>query len=76
MKHTLHVHQQRIKKGEPAIIDRTYKGSTHHERLEIICPCGCDTVAAVFIHSATPDACGARVWIEAHATRAVAGSAR
>ena len=29
MKHIIHVHQQKVKKGEPAIIDRTYKGSTH-----------------------------------------------
>ena len=69
MKHVIHVHQQRIRKGLPAIIDRTYKGSTHHERLEIICPCGCGEVAAVMIHSDTPDSCGARVWIEAQETR-------
>lgn len=71
MKHVLHVHQQKIKKGLPAIIDRTYKGSTHHTKLEIICPCGCDEVAAVFIHSPNPDSCGARVWIEAQETRHV-----
>jgi hypothetical protein len=71
MKHILHVHQQDIKKGLPAIIDRTYQGSTHHTRLEIVCPCGCEEVAAVFVQSPTPDACGARVWIEARATRPV-----
>lgn len=69
MRHVIHVHQQLIKKGEPAIIDRTYKGSTHHARLEIVCPCGCDQVAATMIHSPQPDSCGARVWIEAEQTR-------
>ncbi len=68
MKHVLHVHQQKIRKGEPAIIDRTYRGSTHHRRLAIICPCGCAQVAAVFVQSETPDSCGARVWIEAQET--------
>ena len=69
MKHILHVHQQKIRKNLNAIIDRTYKGSTHHRRLEIICPCGCEYVAAVMVQSDTPDSCGARVWIEAHETR-------
>lgn len=68
MKHTIHVHQQKIRKGEPAIIDRTYKGSTHHSRLDILCP-ECELVAATVIHSPTPDSCGARVWIEAQETR-------
>lgn len=60
MKHIIHVHQQKIKKGEAAIIDRTYKGSTHHRRLFINGPC-------VIVHSPTPDRCGARVWIETEA---------
>tara|TARA_Y100000310_G_scaffold178918_1_gene178891 strand:+ start:105 stop:302 length:198 start_codon:yes stop_codon:yes gene_type:complete len=60
MKHVIHVHQQKIKKGEAAIIDRTYKGSTHHRRLFINGPC-------VIVHSPTPDRCGARVWIETEA---------
>ena len=67
MKHVIHVHQQKIRKAEPAIIDRTYKGSTHHTGLEIICPCG-ETAARV-VQSETPDRCGARVWIEATGTR-------
>lgn len=67
MKHVVHVHQQKIRRGEPAIIDRTYRGSTHHERLEIICPC-CERVAATVVQSRQPDRCGARVWIEAERT--------
>lgn len=69
MKHIIHVHQQKIRRSEPAIIDRTYKGSTHHVRLEILCPCGCNETAAVVVQSNQPDSCGARVWIEAAATR-------
>lgn len=57
MKHVIHVHQQKIKKGEPAIIDRTWKGSTHLTRLRINGPCE-------VVHSQSPDHCGARVWIE------------
>ena len=57
MKPLIHVHQQKVKKGEPAIIDRTYKGSTHLTRVKIDGPCE-------IIHSQTPDHCGARVWIE------------
>jgi hypothetical protein len=69
MKHILHVHQQKIRKGLDAIIDRTYKGSTHHRRVDIICPCGCDKVAATIVQSDIPDSCGARVWIEAQQTQ-------
>ena len=57
MKAVLHVHQAKMRKGEPAIIVRTYKGSTHHRRVSIIGP-------AVMIQSLVPDACGARVWVE------------
>ena len=57
MKHVIHVHQQKIKKGEAAIIDRTYKGSTHHRQILIEGPC-------LIIQSEKPDRCGARVWIE------------
>jgi hypothetical protein len=53
----VHVHQQKIRKGEPAIIVRTYKGSTHHSEIKINGP-------SRMVHSATPDSCGARVWIE------------
>lgn len=60
MKHVLHVHQQKIKKGEPAIIDRTYKGSTHWSKVRIDGPC-------IIVHSDAPDKCGARVWIETEA---------
>ena len=57
MRAILHVHQQKIKKGEPALIVRTYKGSTHYSRVEINGP-------AVLVHASEPDRCGARVWIE------------
>jgi hypothetical protein len=68
MKHVIHVHQQKIKKGLAAIIDRTYKGSTHSRGLTVVCPqCGCD--AAKVVQSDTPDRCGARVWIEAEQVR-------
>ena len=60
MKHVIHVHQQKIKKGEAAIIDRTYKGSTPHRRVTIAGP-------SVIVHSESPDRCGARVWIETEA---------
>jgi hypothetical protein len=73
MKHIVHVHQQKIRKGEDAIIDRTYKGSTHSRYLEIICPCGCEQVAAKVVQVDEPDSCGARVWIEAQATRREVG---
>lgn len=68
MKHIIHVHQQKIRKNEDAIIDRTYKGSSHHRTLHIICPCGCGHVAATVIQSDNPDSCGARVWINAEIT--------
>jgi len=32
----IHVHQQLIRKGEPAIIVRTYKGSEHFSKVEIL----------------------------------------
>lgn len=67
MKHTIHVHQQNIRQNKPAIIDRTYKGSTHSTSLEIVCECG--KVAATVTQSEIPDSCGARVVIKASATR-------
>lgn len=60
MKSIIHVHQQLIRKGEPAIIVRTYKGSTHHSKVEILGP-------STMVHSSEPDRCGARVWIETEA---------
>lgn len=60
MKSIIHVHQQKIKKGEPAIIVRTYKGSKHYKKVEVDGP-------VTIIHSPEPDRCGARVWIETHA---------
>lgn len=67
MKHIIHVHQQKIKKGFAAIIDRTYKGSSHSKSLDILCP-HCGNIAAKVVQSETPDSCGARVWIEAEST--------
>ena len=69
VKHEIHVHHQNMRAGKPAVIDRTYKRSTHHTRLEILCPCGCDEVAAVMIQSKEQNACGAHIWIEATRTR-------
>lgn len=56
MKSTIHVHQQLIRKGEPAIIVRTYLGSKHFSKVEILGP-------STMIHSPEPDRCGARVWL-------------
>jgi hypothetical protein len=52
----VHVHQQKIRKGEPAIIVRTHKGSSHFSQVDI--QGGCTVV-----HAEEPDSCGARVWI-------------
>lgn len=56
----VHVHQQKIKKGEPAVILRRRGKSRHFTKVEILGP-------SVMVHSPTPDSCGARVWIETHA---------
>ena len=58
MKAIIHVHQQKIRKGEPAIIVRTYRGSTHHRAISVDGP-------VTIVQSDKPDSCGARVWIEA-----------
>lgn len=61
MRKTIHVHQQEVKEQDPenhpAIIVRTYKGSTHHRDVEI-------QGSSRLVHSAEADSCGARVWIE------------
>lgn len=67
MKHTIHVHQQLLRKGEPAIIDRTYKGSLHSRSVQILCP-KCSCVAATVVQPEEPDACGARAYIVAEKT--------
>lgn len=56
----IHVHQQKIKKGEPAVILRRRGKSRHFTRVEIHGP-------STMVHSPIPDSCGARVWIETHA---------
>lgn len=63
MKAIIHVHQQRIKKGLDALICRTYKGSTHHRRIDLSCP-DCGTHVATLEQHEQPDRCGARVWID------------
>lgn len=56
----IHVHQQKIRKGEPAVIVRRRGKSKHFTRVEILGP-------SVMVHSPIPDSCGARVWIETKA---------
>lgn len=56
----IHIHQQRIKKGEPAVILRRRGKSLHFSRVEVNGP-------STIVHSPTPDRCGARCWIETHA---------
>ena len=56
----IHVHQQKIRKGEAAVIVRRRGKSQHFTRVEILGP-------SVMVHSQTPDSCGARVWIETKA---------
>lgn len=63
MKHVVHVHQQKIRKGEPAIIDRTYKGSRHGTRATVQCNT-CGSIVGRFTQLEQPDACGARVTFE------------
>lgn len=53
---TIHVHQQNIKRGEPSVIVRTYKGSKHFTRVEVNGP-------SEIVHTQEPDKCGARVVI-------------
>ena len=56
MKCVIHVHQQKIRKGEAAIIVRTYKGSTHHKEVTLTGPWK-------IVQTDEPDKCGARVTI-------------
>lgn len=56
----VHVHQQKIRKGEPAVIVRRRGKSRHYTQVEILGP-------STMVHSPTPDRCGARVWVETHA---------
>lgn len=59
-KAVIHVHQAKIRKGEPAVIVRRRGKSKHFTRVEILGP-------STMVHSVIPDSCGARVWIETHA---------
>ena len=58
MKAVIHVHQQLAKKRDPlenpAIIIRTYKGSTHHREVHVDGP-------LTFLHTVEPDSCGATI---------------
>lgn len=60
MNTVVHVHQQKAKKGDPdrhpAIIVRTYRGSTHHRHVKFDGP-------VTIVHEAERDACGATVVI-------------
>lgn len=60
MKHVIHVHQQKMRAGLDAIIDRTYRGSRHTRRLRVYCPC-CGEQVGEFVQTDEPDRCGARV---------------
>lgn len=53
----VHVHQQRIRQGLPAIIVRRRGKSRHFTRVEIQGP-------STVVHSQCADSCGARVVIE------------
>jgi predicted RNA-binding Zn-ribbon protein involved in translation (DUF1610 family) len=70
VKHTVHVHQQKIRRGEPAIIDRTYRGSVHQTELAVDCP-SCGHEAGRFVQLPVPDQCGARVVFRTTRTRRV-----
>ena len=58
MKHIVHIHQQRLRKGLPAIIHRTYKGVEYHDTFDI------PKHAKVVQSLDKPLSCGARCWIE------------
>ena len=58
-KKVIHVHQQKLRKGENCIIVRDYQGSKHYKEIEIEGP-------VKVIYSDEPDRCGARVWIETY----------
>ena len=56
MKAVVHVHQQKIRKGEDAIIIRTYRGSEHARHVRLSGP-------VELVQTVEPDSCGARVTI-------------
>jgi len=60
VKKIIHVHQQLIKQDKPALIVRTYKGSTHHREVTLL-------GGGTLVQPGHADSCGARVWIETHA---------
>lgn len=66
MKTVIHIHQQRIKKGLPAIIVRTYKGVTYTRKVEF-------GDGAVLHQPEKPLDCGARVWIETKGQVSIVG---
>ena len=57
MKHQVHIHQQRLRKGLPAVMHRSFKGAEYHREFEI--PQG-----AKVVQSDKPLSCGARAVIE------------
>lgn len=58
MKRIIHVHQQKVRRGLPAVIIRTYKG-THHVAEAIT-----SGPVRVIHNYKNPLSCGAKVWIE------------
>jgi len=62
----IHVHQAEMRKGNPAIIVRTHKGSSHYRTVE------CDGPFTVTQSDKPLDGCGARVWVTT--TAAVIGT--
>jgi hypothetical protein len=67
-KKQIHVHQQRLRAGEPALIVRI-GGTSRTEYFEWVSVSGPSTV----IQPATPLACGAKAWMETE-SEVVAGT--
>lgn len=55
----VHIHQAKMRKGEPAIIVRRRGKSLHFSAIDVLGP-------STVIHSPTPDRCGARAWIQTY----------
>lgn len=68
IKKVIHVHQGRMRKGLPALLVRTYRGSQYFRRVEVLGP-------TTLVHAEEPDRCGARVWIETEADLVCDGEA-
>jgi len=53
----IHVHQAEMRKGNPAIIVRTHRGSSHYRSVE------CDGPFTIEQSDEPLQGCGARIWI-------------